>query len=53
MFSSRRLLRTLPCHERGLNDANDRQYLVVDGNVFIERGPGRLNVTIGGQTASS
>jgi hypothetical protein len=29
------------------------QYLVVDGNTFIERGPGSLNVTIGGQSASS
>jgi hypothetical protein len=29
------------------------QYLVVDGNVFIERGPGSLHVTIGDQTVSA
>jgi hypothetical protein len=29
------------------------QYLVVDGNVFIERGPGRLHVTIGDQTVTA
>jgi hypothetical protein len=28
------------------------QYLVADGGVFIERGPGRLHVTIDGKTVA-